>query len=40
MLGAFAQRLEAIGCKKVILGLSGGADSTLALIVCIETMKS
>jgi NAD+ synthase (glutamine-hydrolysing) len=34
-----AKRLEAIGCKKVTLGISGGLDSTLALIVCIEAFK-
>ena len=33
---ALASRLEAIGCGKVVLGLSGGLDSTLALIVCVE----
>ena len=27
------QRLEAIGCKKAIVGISGGLDSTLALLV-------
>lgn len=30
------QRIRAIGCKDVVLGLSGGLDSTLALIVCCE----
>lgn len=34
-----AQRLRATGFKKVVLGLSGGLDSTLALIVCVETFK-
>ena len=29
-------RLNAIGCKKVVIGLSGGLDSTLALIVTIH----
>lgn len=29
-----ATRLQHIGCKSVVLGLSGGLDSTLALIVC------
>lgn len=28
------QRLQAIGCKRVVLGISGGLDSTLALLVC------
>lgn len=30
------KRLDHIGCKKVILGLSGGLDSTLALIVAVH----
>ncbi len=34
---ALATRLSAIGCKKAVLGLSGGLDSTLALIVCVRT---
>ncbi len=29
------QRINATGIKKVVLGLSGGLDSTLALLVCI-----
>lgn len=29
-------RLRHIGCKDVVLGLSGGLDSTLALIVCVH----
>lgn len=28
-------RLEHIGCKKVVIGVSGGLDSTLALMVCL-----
>jgi len=28
------QRLRAINCKKVVIGISGGLDSTLALLVC------
>ncbi|HAK46917.1 MAG TPA: NAD(+) synthase [Spirochaeta sp.] len=35
-----ASRLRHIGCKSVIIGLSGGLDSTLALLVCIEAFKS
>ena len=31
---ALMQRLQATGIKKVILGVSGGLDSTLALLVC------
>ncbi len=34
---ALAARLSAIGCKKAVLGLSGGLDSTLALIACVRT---
>ncbi len=29
-----AKRLEHTGCKKTVIGLSGGLDSTLALLVC------
>jgi NAD+ synthase (glutamine-hydrolysing) len=32
-----ARRLEHIGAKRVVLGLSGGLDSTLALLVCART---
>ena len=31
-----ATRLAAIGCRDVVLGLSGGLDSALALLVCTE----
>lgn len=30
------QRLNAIGCKKVVIGISGGLDSTLALLVTVH----
>lgn len=33
-----AKRLTHVGCEKVILGISGGLDSTLALLVCVKTM--
>lgn len=36
---ALARRLNAIGCKKVTIGISGGLDSTLALLVCAEAFK-
>lgn len=36
---ALATRLKAINCKKIILGISGGLDSALALIVAVETFK-
>lgn len=34
-----AKRLEHTGAKKAVLGVSGGLDSTLALLVCAATMK-
>ncbi len=34
-----ATRLQAIGCKDVVVGLSGGLDSALALIVCVEAFR-
>lgn len=33
---ALARRLSAINCKTVTIGISGGLDSTLALLVCYE----
>lgn len=33
---ALARRLSSIGCKTVTIGVSGGLDSTLALLVCYE----
>ena len=36
---ALATRLAAIGCRKIVLGISGGLDSALALIVAVETFK-
>jgi NAD+ synthase (glutamine-hydrolysing) len=33
-----AQRLSASGIKKVVIGISGGLDSTHALMVCAKTM--
>lgn len=35
---ALSKRMKHIGCKKIILGLSGGLDSTLALIVAVKTL--
>ena len=32
-----AKRLEHCGCENVVIGLSGGLDSTLALLVCVKT---
>lgn len=33
---ALARRLNSISCEKVVLGISGGLDSTLALLVCYD----
>ncbi len=32
-------RLESIGIKKVVLGVSGGLDSTMALLFCVASFK-
>lgn len=34
---ALAKRLKHINCKNVVVGISGGLDSTLALLVCVRT---
>ncbi len=34
-----AKRVEHTNCKSVVVGISGGLDSCLALLVCIEAMK-
>lgn len=36
---ALARRISSIGNTKVTLGISGGSDSTLALLVCYEAFK-
>ena len=36
---ALLQRMKKIGAKKAILGVSGGLDSTLALLVAVEAFK-
>ncbi len=33
------KRLKHIGCSKVVLGVSGGLDSTLAFLVCLKAFK-
>jgi len=38
--GGLAARLKAIGCKDVVIGLSGGLDSTLALLVCARAFRN
>lgn len=34
-----AKRVEHVGSSGVVVGISGGLDSTLALLVCVEAMK-
>ncbi|OYT16501.1 MAG: NAD(+) synthase [Bacteroidetes bacterium 4572_77] len=36
---ALSTRLRAINCKNVVVGLSGGLDSTLALLIILESFK-
>lgn len=36
-IAGLAKRLVHTGCKTVVLGISGGLDSTLALLVCVKT---
>lgn len=36
---ALAKRVEHINSKKLVIGISGGLDSTLALLVCVESMN-
>lgn len=36
-VAALAKRLVHTGCKNVVIGISGGLDSTLALLVCVKT---
>jgi NAD+ synthase (glutamine-hydrolysing) len=36
---ALARRMKHIGVKTVVLGLSGGMDSSLALLVCVHVFK-
>ncbi|MBQ9640257.1 MAG: NAD(+) synthase [Bacteroidaceae bacterium] len=35
---ALAKRIQHTGAKTVVVGISGGLDSTLALLVCVKTM--
>lgn len=37
--GGLAKRIEHVGSNGVVLGISGGLDSTLALLVCAEAMR-
>lgn len=34
-----AKRIEHVGSKGAVVGISGGLDSTLALLVCVQAMK-
>ncbi len=34
-----SKRIEHTNCKSVVVGISGGLDSCLALLVCVEAMK-
>ena len=34
-----ARRMQAVGVERLVLGLSGGLDSTLALLVCLEALE-
>ena len=36
---ALARRLAKVGAKSAVIGISGGLDSTLALLVCAQAMK-
>lgn len=38
--GALRTRMEHTGIRKLVLGVSGGLDSTLALLVCARTLDS
>lgn len=36
-VAGLARRLDAIGCRRIVVGISGGLDSTLALLVAART---
>lgn len=36
-VGGLAKRIVHTGCQNVVVGISGGLDSTLALLVCVKT---
>ena len=36
-INGLVKRIKTAGCEKLVLGLSGGVDSTLAFLVCLET---
>lgn len=37
---ALGRRLKAINCRKIVIGVSGGLDSTLALLVAVRTFDN
>ncbi len=37
LVTALSQRLTAIGCRRAVIGISGGLDSTLALLITVRT---
>lgn len=39
-IAGLAKRLVHTNCKTVVVGISGGLDSTLALLVCVKTLTS
>ena len=36
---ALAKRMKAINCKNIVIGVSGGLDSTIALLICKKTIE-
>lgn len=36
---ALAKRMNAINCKNIVIGVSGGLDSTIALLICKKTIE-
>lgn len=36
---SLAKRMQAINCKNIVIGVSGGLDSTIALLICKKTIE-
>lgn len=36
---ALAKRMNSIGCESIVIGISGGLDSTIALLICKKTIE-
>ena len=36
---ALAKRMQSINCKNIVIGVSGGLDSTIALLICKKTIE-